>query len=73
MKKLSYILSFALVCFMVDSCSSFKSLYDKYESNAMIPNDVYGFSTVDSLAVTPPAQLSWRDFFLDPLLQQLID
>lgn len=73
MKKLSYILSFALVCLVVNSCGSFKGIYDKYESKAQIPNDVFGINTVDSLVASPPAQLSWRDFFLDPLLQQLID
>lgn len=73
MKKITIILSMGLLLLMVDSCSSFKSLYDKYESKAQIPNDVLGINTVDSLVFDAPASLSWREFFLDPMLQTLID
>ena len=55
------------------SCGSVKSLYDQYEPNGRIPSDVMGINTANSLAENAPSPLSWREFFVDPLLQQLID
>ena len=55
------------------ACDTFKSLHGEYESQATIPADIYGDDVVlgdDSASV---ALLSWREFFIDPLLQQLID
>ena len=55
------------------ACDTFKSLHGEYESQATIPADIYGADVVlgdDSASV---ALLSWREFFIDPLLQQLID
>lgn len=49
------------------------SLYDKYESNTPIPADVLGINTVDTLDANIPAPMSWREFFTDPLLKQLIE
>lgn len=71
MKKLTIILS-VCVCLLATSCSSIKSLYSKYEPNTEIPANVIGVNLGDSLA-NVPAPLSWRQFFIDPLLQQLID
>ena len=51
---------------LVASCG----LYKKYEPNTQIPADVIG---IDSLAASAPAAPSWRYFFTDPLLQQLIE
>ena len=73
MKKITILLSLGILCFWTISCNSIKSLYDKYESKAYIPNDVLGINTIDSLVGKAPAPMSWRDFFLDPLLQKLID
>ncbi|MBR5117681.1 MAG: TolC family protein [Muribaculaceae bacterium] len=73
MKKLTVILSIGVLCLMVASCNSFKSLYSKYEPSTQIPHEVLGLNTVDALGDNAPAPLSWREFFRDPLLQQLID
>lgn len=59
------------MCFVATSCV--KSLYEKYEYNSEIPVNVFGVNAVDTLASDSVAMLSWRDFFIDPLLQQLID
>ena len=50
-------------------------IYNKYEQTTEAPADVYG-STPDiqeALGSTSLAQMSWREFFTDPLLQQLIE
>ena len=69
MKGIRIILSIAVLCLVASSCG----LYDKYESNIQIPSDVIGVKTVDSLSVNSTTMLSWREFFTDPLLQNLID
>ena len=69
MKRIKVIISIGILCIVVTSCG----LYDKYESNPTIPADVLGINTVDTLGANIPAQLSWREFFTDPLLQQLIE
>ncbi|MBR0273011.1 MAG: TolC family protein [Bacteroidaceae bacterium] len=68
--KIRNIFLIASAGFLLSSCS----LYKKYESKATVPDDVFG-STVALPADTAfnIAQLSWREFFTDPLLQQLID
>ncbi len=72
MKKLTILLSIGVISLMAISCGSLKSLYDKYEPCAQIPHEVLGFDT-KSPGDNMPAPLSWREFFADPLLQQLID
>ena len=50
-------------------------IYNKYEQKNEIPADVIG-ATQDVQAVqggTSLSQMTWRDFFTDPLLQQLIE
>ena len=69
MKRIKVIISIGVLCIVVASCG----LYDKYESNPTIPADVLGINTVDTLGANIPAPLSWREFFTDPLLQQLIE
>lgn len=54
-----------LLCLLVSSCG----LFDKYESHNTIPADIIGMPT----AADAPAPVSWREFFTDPMLQQLID
>ena len=54
---------------MAASCG----LYNKYEPNTQIPPEVIGLNYSDSVVGDAPAQLSWREFFVDPLLQRLID
>ena len=48
------------------------SLYQKYESNATVPDDIMGdaCNPQDTLSM---ADMSWRTLFKDPLLQRLID
>ena len=66
MNRIKIILTAGILCMAAASCG----LYNQYESNTQIPADVIG---VDSQASTAPAPLSWREFFTDPLLQQLIE
>jgi NodT family efflux transporter outer membrane factor (OMF) lipoprotein len=65
-----HIIIAALVSLSLTGCG----LYDKYENKVQTPDNVFGsvpegFSNGDTLL----AQTSWREFFTDPLLQQLID
>ena len=56
-------------------CSLYKGLRDTYTAQTGIPSDVYG-TNQDIKAISTDgslADLSWREFFTDPLLQQLID
>ncbi len=58
----------AAMALMLSGCG----LYKKYESKATVPADVFGDDVIatDSGSV---ARLSWREFFTDPLLQEMID
>ena len=73
--KLSFIiyhLSFSLaLCLMFTGCG----LYQKYEKTVQDPTDVFGSATagVSEGDGTSVAQTSWREFFTDPYLQQLIE
>ena len=69
MKKSTIIFSIVVLCLMAASCG----LYNKYEPNTQIPPEVIGLNYSDSVVGDAPAQLSWREFFVDPLLQRLID
>ena len=53
--------------FVLSGCGTFK----KYESQGSIPANAYGNDVWQN--ETSLAQMSWREFFTDPLLQQLID
>ena len=64
MKKKNIIL-IAAMGMLFTSCG----LYEKYEQKNEIPADVIGVPS----AATAEAPLSWREFFTDPLLQQLIE
>ncbi len=55
----------AAVSLMLSGCG----LYKKYEQKTEIPADVIGVPG----AASAEAPLSWREFFTDPLLQQLIE
>ena len=71
MKRLSYIITLAAVSLMFTGCG----IYNKYEQNTPVPEDFWG--TDESIKAgtgdTSIAQVSWREFFTDPLLQQLIE
>ncbi len=71
MKRLSNIFVTLAVSLMFASCG----IYNKYEQQVEAPDSVYG-TTQDIQAAeegTSLAQMSWREFFTDPLLQQLIE
>ena len=68
------------LCAMMSSCG----VYKKYQSQTDVPDDLFGKNpatqwsdSVNGLAgeagLTSVADLSWREFFVDPVLQDLID
>ena len=65
--KIKSILIVALLSLVLSGCGTFK----KYESQGSIPANAYGNDVWQN--ETSLAQMSWREFFTDPLLQQLID
>ena len=69
MKRLNNIFIAAAVSLMLTGCG----LYNKYEQKTETPADAFGTIQNASASETSIAQMSWREFFTDPLLQQLID
>ena len=71
MKKLSNIFIAAAVSLMLTGCG----IYNKYSQNTPTPADAFGHDASIQAATseTTIAQMSWREFFTDPLLQQLIE
>jgi len=71
MKSLSNIFVAASVGLMLTGCC----IYNKYEQNTPTPADAFGTSRdiEQSVGAQSMAQMSWREFFTDPLLQQLIE
>lgn len=69
--KIKNIIAAAAVGMMLTGCG----LYKKYESRGTAPADAFGStSDVENLAGgTSLAQMSWREFFTDPVLQELIE
>ena len=71
MKRLSNIFVAAAVSLMLTGCG----LYNKYEQNTPTPSDAFG--TDESIKAgageTSIAEMSWREFFTDTQLQQLIE
>lgn len=63
--KIKNIIFAVAVSLALTSCG----LYKKYESKAEIPAGVMGVEESSSA----PEMISWRQFFTDPLLQQLIE
>ena len=71
MKKICIILTVSVMCVAFTGCG----IYKKYTSQSQVASDIYG-TTEDVTAAQNDksiAELSWRDFFTDPLLRQLID
>ena len=65
------IIAIAAVSLMLTGCG----IYNKYEQTTTTPADVFG-SSQDIQQTTGEksiAQMSWREFFTDPMLQQLIE
>ncbi|MBR2249849.1 MAG: TolC family protein [Prevotella sp.] len=71
MKNISKIIVTATVSVMLTGCG----LYDKYQQQTVAPSDVFGAGADISEAVADSsmARLSWREFFTDPVVQQLIE
>jgi len=71
MKKLSVFFVAAAVSFLLTGCG----IYNKYEQKNEIPADVIGTSqdVQSAQGGTSISQMTWREFFIDPLLQQLIE
>ena len=71
MKRLNYIFVAAAVSLLLTGCG----IYNKYEQKTQTPADIFGNSQEMKSATgeTSIAQMSWREFFTDPLLQQLIE
>ena len=61
------------LCTSLSSCG----VYRKYKSQTDVPQDLYGSGdSIAQMAMSDTAtiaDISWREFFTDPLLQQLID
>ena len=71
MKRVSYILVTAAVSFLLTGCG----IYNKYEQKSDTPADAFGTDASIQAATSDStiAQMSWREFFTDPLLQELIE
>ena len=67
MKRTVYIFA-AAMSLALTGCG----IYNKYERTAEVPANTYGTDIVDT-SKPSLAELSWREFFTDPLLQELID
>lgn len=71
MKRLSNIFIAAAVSLLFTGCG----IYNKYEQKVTTPVDAFGTSqdVEHATGEASIAQMSWREFFTDPLLQQLIE
>ena len=69
--KIKNIIFTAAVSLMLTGCG----LYNKYKQDTPTPADAFGTdaSIQSATSETSIADMSWREFFTDPLLQQLID
>ena len=71
MKRVTIFIAVSVLCLAFASCG----IYNKYTSKSEISPEAFGV-TEDVKAAQGDksiAELSWREFFTDPLLQQLID
>lgn len=71
MKRLFIIMIVSVTCIAFTGCG----IYNKYTSQSQVANNLYGTSEDVTSAQTENsiAELSWREFFTDPMLQKLID
>ena len=65
MKKTICLLSTAA---LLSSCG----IYNKYKPVTTVPEDLYGNETIVTDTLNNIGNLSWRELFTDPLLQNLI-
>ena len=73
MKKSYNIIILCIAALSLAGCDTLKSLHSEYKSQATVPADVFGENVTLTGDSTSIAELSWREFFTDPLLQRLID
>ena len=73
MKTSFKIILICVAALSLAGCDTIKSLHSKYQSQATIPADVFGAGIGQTADSTSMVNLSWREFFTDPLLQRLID
>ena len=77
MKANKNLLSFSVAVFVLLASAVLNScgVYKKYQSQTEAPEDLYGTGDTIAQAMSDAsiASISWREFFTDPLLQQLID
>ena len=66
--KIKNIIAVAAVGMSLTGCG----LYNKYEQETTVPADVYG-NVVNTAEGESLARMSWREFFTDPVLQELIE
>ena len=75
MKFLSKLMAAAVVSLLLTGCGMFKELRSTYQPQGQIPSDAYG--TSKDIKELPSngslSDMSWREFFTDPKLQQLIE
>ena len=67
--KIKNIIAVAAVGMTLTGCG----IYNKYEQKTETPANVFGNDIGSHGTDTSLAQMSWREFFTDPLLQQLIE
>ena len=67
--KIKNIITVAAVGMSLTGCG----LYNKYEQKTETPSDVFGENIASQNTDSSIAEMSWREFFTDPLLQKLID
>ena len=77
MKTKNSLISFSVAVFVLLASAVLNScgVYKKYQSQSEAPEDLYGTGDTIAQAMSDAsiASISWREFFTDPLLQQLID
>ena len=69
MKRLRNLIVAASVSMLLTGCG----LYNKYDNKVKTPAGVFGTDQGADTGGESVAQLSWREFFTDPMLQQLIE
>ena len=69
MKTTIKIIAICVAALSLVGCDTIKSLHSKYQSQATIPADVFGSNVKVTADTTVMTEMSWREFFTDPLLQ----
>ena len=75
MRKLTILISASAMCLLFTGCGLYKSMRTVYEPQTETPSDVFGAGLQQSgdSGNGSLAEMSWREFFTDPVLQKLIE